>query len=151
MDKGETDNSSEFTIPSTSGTITPLPTPIAGFANITDPPATIETHINTLTLATDGDSNEQQFWPHLNDQFPNYEVFWRDIVTPMTRRIELPLGASRRHERRGGIAEDVWEISYINYSVFLNLVGAFQHLQQPVMFSLGNFYTHLATACELAE
>jgi hypothetical protein len=45
----------------------------------------------------------------------------------------------------------LWLVSYINYSLFLNLIGAFEHLSQPVMLSLGSFYTHLASACDLAE
>jgi len=104
-----------------------------------------------LHLASDGDGNERNFWPVINEQFPNYEILWRNVVVPTTRRIELPLGSERRHERRAGVTEDLWLIAYINYSVFLNIVGAFQHLAQPVMLSLGNFYTHLASACDLVE
>jgi hypothetical protein len=69
----------------------------------------------------------------------------------MTTRIEFPPNDPRRYQRRDNIANDLWDISYINYSVFMNLVGAYQHLAQPVMLSVGNFYTHLASACDLAE
>ena len=61
------------------------------------------------------------------------------------------MGDPRRHERRREVADDLWAISYLNYSIFLNLVGAFEHLSQPVGFSLGSFYTHLASACDLVE
>ena len=98
-----------------------------------------------------GDGNEQQYWPAINEQFPNYERFWQHLVVPMTKRIDLPPGSAGRHERRDNITDDLWNVSYINYSVFLNLVGAFEHLSQPVMLSVGNFYTHLASACDLAE
>ena len=104
-----------------------------------------------LQLATAGDGNEQLYWPAINEHFPNYEIFWRDLVVPMTNRIDLPIGSPGSHERREHIANDVWNVSYINYSIFLNLVGAFEHLTQPLSLSLGNFYTHLASACELAE
>lgn len=107
--------------------------------------------VEELHLATDGDGNERNFWPAINEHFPNYETFWRYVVVPTTKRIEQPVGTDGRHERRAGIAEDLWLITYINYSVFLNLVGAFEHLAQPLMLSLGNFYTHLASACDLAE
>ena len=107
--------------------------------------------LEQLNLATDGDGVEQQHWPVVNEQFSNYEIFWRDIVVPMTKRIELPVGNSGRYLRRDHIADDAWDVSYINYSIFLNLVGAFEHLTQPLTLSLGSFYTHLASVCELAE
>jgi len=107
--------------------------------------------VTNLHLATDGDGNEQQYWPAISEQFPNYERFWQHLVVPMTKRIDMPPGSAGRHERRDNIADDLWNVSYINYSVFLNLVGAFEHLSQPVMLSAGNFYTHLASACDLTE
>jgi hypothetical protein len=111
----------------------------------------IQKSLTNLHLATDGDDIEQQYWPIINEQFPNYETFWQHLVVPMTKRIELPPGSAGRHKRRDNIADDLWNVSYINYSVFLNLIGAFEHLSQPVMLSLGSFYTHLASACDLAE
>lgn len=102
-------------------------------------------------MTTDGDAYEQQYWPAINEQFPNYELFWRDLVVPMTKRIEFPLGDPRRYVRRDHIAEDLWAVSYLNYSIFLNLLGAFEHLSHPVTLSVGNFYTHLASACDLVE
>jgi|SRR5579859_2249997 len=107
--------------------------------------------IASLHLANDGDGMERAYWPAINENFPNYELFWRDLVVPMTKRIDLPMDSPGRHERRDHVADDVWAASYINYSVFLNLVGAFEHLTQPLSLSLGNFYTHLASACDLAE
>jgi len=107
--------------------------------------------VANLNLATDGDGNEQQYWPAIHGHFPNYELFWRDLVVPMTMRIDLPMGNPSRHQRRDDVADDLWAISYLNYSIFLNLVGAFEHLSQPLSLSLGSFYTHLASACDLAE
>jgi hypothetical protein len=70
---------------------------------------------------------------------------------PTTKRIDDAPNAESRIERRDGIADDLWLITYVNYSLFLNLVGAFEHLSQPLTLSVGNFYTHLASACDLAE
>jgi hypothetical protein len=139
-----TQNDDNSTSAAVSG---PTIAPLAGKHDIKSVRATV----SALQLATDGDDYEKRYWAALRDHFPNYETFWRDLVTPMTRRIDLPVGAKGRHERREHIAEDLWEISYINYSIFLNLSGAHEHLTQPVPLSLGNFYTHLASACELAE
>src|ERR1700693_5596033 len=47
----------------------------------------IQKSITDLHLATDGDGNEQQYWPAINEHFPNYEHFWRHLVVPMTKRI----------------------------------------------------------------
>src|SRR5579863_8820318 len=102
-------------------------------------------------LSSDGDGIETLFWPAINAGFPNYELFWRQVVVPTTKRIENAPNAESRIKRRQGIADDLWFITYVNYSLFLNLVGAFEHLSQPLTFSVGNFYTHLASACDLAE
>jgi hypothetical protein len=136
----------------TSGAVTSSPLSFATAPEVRKrTPAEIRDAIAHLHLATDGDGNEQQYWPAINEHFPNYEFFWRDLVVPMTRRIDLPIGSPSRHERREHIADDLRSVSYINYSVFLNLVGAFEHLTQPLSLSLGSFYTHIASACELAE
>jgi hypothetical protein len=107
--------------------------------------------VAAMHLSNDGDDNEKLYWPAINDGFPNYEEFWRWIVVPTTKRIESPPQPERRIERRDGIADDLWMITYVNYSLFLNLVGAFEHLSQPLTLSVGSFYTHLASACDLAE
>ncbi len=70
---------------------------------------------------------------------------------PTTKRIENSPSPENRIQRREGILDDLWLITYVNYSLFLNLVGAFEHLSQPLTLSVGNFYTHLASACDLAE
>ncbi len=69
----------------------------------------------------------------------------------MTKRIELPLGSANRHERRDRIADDVWRVSYLNYSLFLNLTYASDHLTLPLNSSFGDFYAHLGSVCDLAE
>jgi len=104
-----------------------------------------------LHLANDGDGNEPGYWPAMNEHFPNYERFWRDLVVPMTKQIEVALNSPNRHERRDCIADDAWRISYIHYTIFLHLAHAFDHLSLPLGSSFGDFYTHLGSACDLIE
>ena len=111
----------------------------------------LRSRVSALHIADDGDGIEKSYWPAINVGFPNYERFWQHVVVAATNRIEKPSNAVNRIDRRSGVSEDVWRVSFINYSVFLNLVGAFEHLSQPLLLSLGNFYTHLASACDLAE
>jgi hypothetical protein len=113
--------------------------------------AQLRAAVENSHLSSDGDGIERLFWPVINDGFPNYERFWQQVVVPTTRRVDHTPDAERRIERRDGIADDLWLITYVNYSLFLNLVGAFEHLSQPLTLSVGNFYTHLASACDLAE
>ncbi len=122
---------------------------------IATPLTVVETHLRgsiaNLHLSNDGDGNEKSFWPAINEGFSNYERFWQQVVVPTTKRIESPPEAQSRIERRAGVADDLWLITYVNYSLFLNLMAAFEHLSQPLTLSVGNFYTHLASACDLAE
>ena len=69
----------------------------------------------------------------------------------MTKRVESPPGNENRIERRDHIADDLWRISYLNYSVFLHIAAAFDHLPHPLNSSFGDFYTHLGSICDLAE
>ena len=107
--------------------------------------------IANLHLATDGDPQEQRDWPIVNEHFPNYERFWRDLVVPMTTRIEIPVGSPGRHKRRAGVADDLWRVSYLNYSLFLHLTQASDHLPLPMNSSFNDFYAHLGSVCDLAE
>jgi hypothetical protein len=112
---------------------------------------TLRNEVLKLHLAEDGDNNERLYWPIIKEQFPNYERFWRLLVNPLTCRIERELGDPARIQRRDGISEDVWIVSYLNYSLFLHLTAASDHLPGPLNSSFSDFYTHLGSACELAE
>lgn len=107
--------------------------------------------IADLHLADDGDGNERRYWAALHETFPNYERFWQRLVVPMTKRIELPRNSPARHERRNLLADDVWLVSYLNYSLFLHLAYASDHRALPLESSFGDFYTHLGSVCDLAE
>jgi len=107
--------------------------------------------LRDLCLGNDGDDSEKEYWPVIAHRFPNYERFWHRLVVPMTKRIEIPLNSPGRHERREGIADDLWRVSYLNYSAFLHLAYAFDHLPLPLKSSFGDFYRHLGSVCDLAE
>jgi hypothetical protein len=54
-------------------------------------------------------------------------------------------------DRRVGLAEDLWTIGFRHYSLFTQLIYASWHLRLPAPSSFANFYTHLGSACDLAE
>jgi hypothetical protein len=111
----------------------------------------LKNEVSKLNLAEDGDINERLYWPIIKERFPNYERFWRFLVIPMTRRFERGPDDPTRIQRRDGVAEDVWIASYLNYSLFLHLTAAFDHLSSPLNSSFIDFYTHLGSACDLVE
>jgi hypothetical protein len=106
---------------------------------------------SAIHFVNDGDGHEQASWSLFSERFPNLERFWQRFIVPMTKRIELDFPQQGRHERRDGIAEDLWMTSYLHYSTFMHLVYAAQHLQQPMLSSFGDFYSHLGSACDLTE
>jgi len=103
-----------------------------------------------IHFANDGDSHERKYWALLKERFPNCEQFWRLFVVPTTRRIECAMDDARRFERRR-VAADVWAISYLHYSLSLHLGYSSDHLRLPLPSSFGDFYSHLGSACDLAE
>ena len=99
-----------------------------------------------------GDANEQFAWPLFNERFPHCETFWREFVIPTSRRIEIGEGESGGNDRRIGVAEDLWTtVAFRHYSLFMQLFYAVWHLRSFAPPSFVNFYTHLGSACDLAE
>jgi hypothetical protein len=43
------------------------------------------------------------------------------------------------------------KITMVHYSVFMNLIQAYKRLERPDLSSFEDFYTHLVSACDLAE
>ncbi|MEW6025912.1 MAG: hypothetical protein AB1599_01265 [Planctomycetota bacterium] len=107
--------------------------------------------LSKITLANDGDGYERAFWPYINQRFPNYEKFWRKHIVPLTKRIELDRGHSERVRLRDNIPEKMGIISMVHYSVFINLIQAYKRLENPDLSYFEDFYTHLVSACDLAE
>jgi len=102
-------------------------------------------------FATDGDVHEQQNWVLLKERFSNCERFWREFVVPLTRRIELPRGHPEWFGQRD-VADDLRSVGFLHYSAFLHLAHAYAHLRRSEEeSSFGDFYSHLGSACDLAD
>jgi hypothetical protein len=106
--------------------------------------------LSGLHFANDGDAHERKYWVLFKERFPNCELFWRQFVAPMTRRIECPVDDPKRYERRG-VSEELWAVGYLQYSLFLHLGYASDHLATPMPSSFCDFYSHLGSACDLVE
>lgn len=106
-----------------------------------------------LSLSNDGDGNEKRYASLVVDQFPNYEVFWKYLVVPATKRIEIDDRADpERIRRRQGLSNDIFDMMAAHYSVFINLAYSQLHLEkynEPASFE--DFYIHLGSAFDLAE
>jgi len=108
--------------------------------------------ISKTHFANDGDSYERLYWTFFKERFPNCETFWRYFVVPSTKRIELEIkDPNERIRFREGISEDIKDIASFHYSMFLNLIYSYDHLQNFRLSSFEDFYTHLASACDLVE
>jgi hypothetical protein len=108
--------------------------------------------VSNITFENDGDSNEKNYWSLLKTGFPNAEMFWGYILVPITKRIEVETKApGERIRTRDGVSEDLRDTATFQYSMFLNLAYAHEHLQTFGSSSFENFYMHLASACDLAE
>jgi len=112
----------------------------------------IEHIISKTHFANDGDSYERLYWTFLKERFPNCETFWKYFVVPFTKRIELETkDPNERIRPRNNISEDIKDIASFHYSMFLNLIFAYDHLQNFRLSSFEDFYIHLGSACDLAE
>lgn len=112
----------------------------------------IQEVISKTYFANDGDLYEKVYWPFLKERFPNCEAFWRHLVVPNTKRIQLDVkDPSERILPREGVCEDITDIASVHYSMFLNLMWSYDHLQNSQPSSFEDFCIHLASACDLAE
>jgi hypothetical protein len=108
--------------------------------------------IKKTYYANDGDYYEKSYWPLLKDRFPNCEDYWRHFVVPITRRMEANVTDQRKRTlTREHISEDIMDLASLHYSMFMHLVCGYDHVMSPRLSSFEDFYTHLATACDLAE
>jgi hypothetical protein len=108
--------------------------------------------ISKTYFGNDGDNFEKLFWTFLKERFPNCEAFWRYLVVPYTKRIESQIkDQNERLRPREGIAEDIERIASFHYSIFMNLIYAYDHLRDFRLSSFEDFYTHLGSVCDLAE
>jgi len=88
--------------------------------------------IDSMTLQAHGDRHEQEFWPLLADRFPSYEVLWRILIVPLSRRVD----SIRTHDPqewirfRTEVPENYVRVSMAHYSVFYYLGRAVKRFAQ---------------------
>ncbi len=112
----------------------------------------IQKLVSEMSFAKNGDNNEHKYGSTFKNQFPNCELFWQQIIVPVTNRIDpTKTQGWEQIKRRVGVSDDVLNMIYLHYTIFLHLVYAFDHLSNPRISSFVNFYTHLGSICDLAE
>jgi len=99
-----------------------------------------------------GDHYEKTHGHLIINHFPNIEIFWRDYITLITKRIENPHSEPSVYiHQRDRISQDLRDLASYHYSVFKNLLYAEDCLKNKHMSYFENFYAHLGSACDLAE
>jgi len=90
----------------------------------------------SYTLRTDGDDLERAFYATLiQPDFPSYETFWQEFVTPLTNRpVNVQLKTDAELAGIGKGPHDVC-LAQLHYSAFRHLVRAFQ-LREATEFGL---------------
>jgi len=119
---------------------------------LTFTPSELNELVKSATLENNGDDFENEFAKDILSNFPLYEDFWKIFVVPLTKRVEVKnksLGSNIYF--RDHIDTVLINIASAHYSMFVHLGYAHDHSKFPVKSSLENAYTHLATACDLAE
>ena len=106
----------------------------------------------TFSYRTIGDIHEIDYGHLVTDKFSNSELFWKNFITPITKRVEsLVLNPNEKIKPRENISLDLQELASFHYSVFLNLVYAELCLTNKHFSFFENFYAHLGSVCDLTE
>jgi hypothetical protein len=109
-------------------------------------------YLDRINLKELGDPIERRLGGHIIELFPNYEIYWRNLVVPVTKRVEgYPKAILLDVGMRQGINEQVEDIISASYTCFLHLVYARMNYESQSMAYLENIYLHLGSAFDLAE
>ena len=112
----------------------------------------LEQLLNQATFRYYGDILERKYGHYLSRRFPRCEEFWRAFVVPLTKRIEVPGGKLGTDIYfREGVDARLKYIASAHYSMFVHLAYAHRHAARPRASSVEDAYTHLVSACDLAE
>lgn len=102
------------------------------------------------TLQEHGDYYEKKYWHILKDNFPNYEVFWKEFIVPLTKRNEGGGIGLRENLQFNWL----YELAMAHYSVYYHLAVAEEFrrkfIKSEYEFSEHIFY-HLSSATEMVE
>lgn len=82
--------------------------------------------LDRFNLTDHGDRHEHQLWELVRDRFPNYEVFWRYYVVPLTNRTGVGIQDSSWIRMRSDVPPDWEKVAICHYSVFYYLSRAAQ-------------------------
>ena len=107
--------------------------------------------VNESSLEKHGDRLERLYFNRYFLEFPNYEVFWKRFIVPMTKRM-FTFDCVYSVEPREEIDELYEFVSMLHYSVFSNLVYA--RLKIDSINEDGNleeYYFHLGQTFDAAE
>lgn len=115
-------------------------------------PNKLPDYLQRISYKEHGDYFEREYGHFLSNCFPNCEQFWKVFVVPFTERMnEHPNSVAQRLNTRTGIDPKIEDLAGTNYSMFLSLVFAHFHLENKTPSSIEDIYTHLGSACDLAE
>jgi len=106
---------------------------------------------NQFTYATSGDSFEIENAGIVIDKFINSEIFWKSFVTPLTKRFNNNAFLEENVSLRENTSPLLQELAAYHYSIFKNIVYAYDCLGEKQMAFFENFYTHLTTICDLTD
>ena len=83
------------------------------------------------TLINNGDDFEKHYWNEfLKDEFPEYEKYWSQKVTPLTNRpTDIHFKNSQQLTQEGFTADDICK-AQLHYTTFRHLVRSFEILKQ---------------------
>jgi len=82
--------------------------------------------LDKFNLDDHGDRHERERWRLIRDRFPNYEIFWRLYVVPLTNRVLAPAADPDRSwiRIRRDIPSEWQKLALCHYSVFYRLSRA---------------------------
>lgn len=99
------------------------------------------------TLSEDGDDQEKRYWSYLEPVFPNYELFWREFIIPLTNR---PSNIRIRKD----VDEKLERMAMAHYSAYYHLGRAYEILrerQYPLRDFGGEVLFHMGVAIDMVE
>jgi len=102
-------------------------------------------------LSEHGDIEERTWWAEIGPNFPNYEVFWREYIVPLTCRRLNPSNIFVRPR----IPKHLRDLVNSHYSVFLQLSSSYHVLESPDALTtqrgIYDFYSHLCSVKDMVQ
>ena len=90
-------------------------------------------NLEKYSLYLHGDGYERRWWDLLSNDFPEYEIFWRAILVPLTNRVDqtILISDQRWIGFRLGIPEQLQRLAMTHYSVFYYIARATECMNRP--------------------